>query len=301
MKLHCAPVCQSCMHVSYEYRCPFDRDGPRALNPGDLNSLFHRITSDEYYIQHFAPTILSSPETTAGGPWVVQFDNFIRPEECDSLISHGGSIGYASSVTVGTVVKFDGTREGNANNPARTSTNAWCNSDPCKNDTHTRNVFDRIENVTGIPERNSEALQLLRYQEGQFYKVHHGAFMFNLIAIISYLDADILLVNSFSRFVCSDYLEHHYDQPQGVRILTFFIYLNDVESGGETHFPKLNLTVTPKRGRAILWPSVLDEDPNAKDDRTDHEALPVLEGIKFGANAWLHQRDYEDAQSRGCT
>ena len=31
-------------------------------------------------------------------------------------------------------------------------------------------------------------------------------------------------------------------------------------SGGETHFPFLNLTVTPKRGRALLWPSTYDHD-----------------------------------------
>ena len=165
------------MHISYDYRCPFDRDGPRALNPGDLNNLFHRITTDEYYVQRNAPTVLSSPETTDGGPWVDQFDDLVRSEECDSLIQHGAAIGYSSSVTVGTVVKFDGTREGNANNPARTSTNAWCKNDACVNDTHTRNVFNRIVNITGIPERNSEALQLLRYEKGQFYKVHHGTFL----------------------------------------------------------------------------------------------------------------------------
>ena len=93
-----------------------------------------------------------------------------------------------------------------------------------------------------------------------------------------------------------------YDQPHGVRVLTFFLYLNDVESGGETRFPLLdNLTVAPKRGRAILWPNVLNESPNEKDDRTDHEALPVLEGVKYGANAWFHQRDYQASSAKGCT
>jgi len=40
--------------------------------------------------------------------------------------------------------------------------------------------------------------------------------------------------------------------------------------------------VTPKRGRALIWPSVLNEDPHKKDDRTEHEAMPVLKGEKFG-------------------
>ena len=58
------------------------------------------------------------------------------------------------------------------------------------------------------------------------------------------------------------------------------------ECGGGTGFPELNITVQPKKGSALLWPSVLDEKPNEKDDRTDHEALAVKKGIKYGANAW---------------
>jgi len=62
----------------------------------------------------------------------------------------------------------------------------------------------------------------------------------------------------------------------------------------------LDLTVMPKKGRALIWPSVLDEDPNAKDDRTDHQALPVEQGVKFGANSWLHNRDFKEPYGRGC-
>jgi prolyl 4-hydroxylase len=64
--------------------------------------------------------------------------------------------------------------------------------------------------------------------------------------------------------------------------LTVFLYLNDVELGGGTDFPKLGITVQPAKGRALIWPSVLNEDPNAKDKRTDHQALPVEKGIKYG-------------------
>jgi prolyl 4-hydroxylase len=78
---------------------------------------------------------------------------------------------------------------------------------------------------------------------------------------------------------------------QGVRILTVFLYLSDVEEGGGTNFPELNMTVQPKRGRAVIWPSVLDAFPHQPDLRTNHQALPVIKGLKYGANAWLHQRD----------
>lgn len=32
----------------------------------------------------------------------------------------------------------------------------------------------------------------------------------------------------------------------------------------------------------------------SKDDRTYHEALVVEKGLKYGANAWLHLRNFKD-------
>ena len=70
--------------------------------------------------------------------------------------------------------------------------------------------------------------------------------------------------------------------------MTVFLYLNDVEAGGGTRFTDLDgLVVEAKRGRALIWPSVLNDDPSKKDRRTHHEALPVEEGLKYGANAWV--------------
>jgi len=154
----------------------------------------------------------------------------------------------------------------------RTSENAWCaHRNKCRNDTLVQLVHDRIAKVTGIPEVNSEDFQLLKYEPGQFYRTHH------------------------------DYIEHQKDRRSGPRILTFFLYLSDLEEGGATNFPKLDIAVKPKVGRALLWPSVLDSDPSDKEPRTDHEAQEVIKGTKFGANAWLHLHDYMAAQELGCT
>ena len=38
----------------------------------------------------------------------------------------------------------------------------------------------------------------------------------------------------------------------------------------------------------------------SQDGRTNHEALPVTEGIKFGANMWIHQFDFKTPSERGC-
>lgn len=67
-----------------------------------------------------------------------------------------------------------------------------------------------------------------------------------------------------------------------------------------TNFPRLGMTVQPKKGRAVLWPSVFDEQPNVKDGRSEHQALPVIKGVKYGCNAWIHMRDFKGPNSRGC-
>ena len=72
-----------------------------------------------------------------------------------------------------------------------------------------------------------------------------------------------------------------------VQLLTVFMYLNDVEAGGGTHFTKLNVTVTPQKGRAVIWPSVLNDRPFDREDLTFHEALPVQAGIKYGKKTLL--------------
>ncbi|KAL7540537.1 hypothetical protein ACHAWF_006709 [Thalassiosira exigua] len=90
-------------------------------------------------------------------------------------------------------------------------------------------------------------------------------------------------------------------QRHGPRLLTFFMYFNEVTSGGGTRFPLLNnLTVEPRQSRVLIWPSVLDKDPYLEDKRTSHEAMPVLEGEKYAANAWIHTRDFQGPFLAGC-
>ena len=114
----------------------------------------------------------------------------------------------------------------------------------------------------------------MRLEKGQYYNEHHDE-------VGDVHDNDYLAV--------------------GPRILTFFLYLNDVEEGGETRFVDLigddssiHLDVEAKKGRALLWPSMLNEDLLAYDIRTYHAALEVKRGKKYGANVWMHLRDYKN-------
>jgi len=249
MKLKCGPACQSCDMLDVRKRCPMDRSviGPDVWGPGDLNKMFRRLSSEAPYKSKYNVTVLSSPETHDGGPWVLTLDNFITDEEANRLIEMGAVEGYERSTDVGEM-NPDGTTEELVSS-GRTSTNAWCSYE-CKEDEVVKIVNHRISSMTQIPELNSEDLQLLRYEVGQKYETHH------------------------------DYIAFDIDRQPGVRIVTVYLYLNDVEAGGGTNFPDLDITVMPKRGRVLIWPSVRDSDPNKIDDRTDHQALPVEAGIK---------------------
>ena len=124
-------------------------------------------------------------------------------------------------------------------------------------------------NVTGVPMQNAEFFQVLRYETGQFYRTHHD----------QNTDPDSLA---------------------GARLFTFFIYLHTTDGGGHTHFPRLNLTIAPIKGSALLWPNVKDEDLRATDMRTEHEAQPPTEGLKLSANLWLHNYDFRGPNVHGC-
>jgi prolyl 4-hydroxylase len=248
--------------LSFDVRCPYDKRIPGAWGPGDLNKMFDQITSDP--TNEGKLTIFSQPPE---GPWVITLDDFLTDSQCQKLIELGRVRGYERSKDVGEK-KFDGSF-GAVESKERTSSNTWC-VEECYEDEVTQSVLAKISNYTHIEDTNYEYLQLLQYKETQHYGNHH------------------------------DYIDHHNQRPAGVRILTVFLYLNDVEEGGGTHFTDLDITVEPKRGRVLIWPSVLDTHPDEKDFKTHHEALPVKKGIKYGANSWIHQRDFKTPYRTNC-
>jgi prolyl 4-hydroxylase len=80
------------------------------------------------------------------------------------------------------------------------------------------------------------------------------------------------------------YDKKFYDRGQ--RSWTFMIYLNNVEEGGETYFPKLYETIIPKMGRAVIWYNL---DKNGDLDRnTLHQGKPIIKGEKYIITKWFN-------------
>jgi len=298
MQTQCAASCHTCHLIDHEQRCPKLPDAVPGLTPGDLNKMFQRIVQkapgnhtdelteedlkalEESQTPLYSVRVHSQPTPEAMGidaglekispPWVVVFEDFLTPAECEEIIQLGYKHEYKRSEDVG-ALKFDGTFD-SVKSSGRTSENAWCSdTSGCRDEEVVQRVQGRMASVMDIPVENSEDLQLLKYEKGQFYKTHH------------------------------DYIPHQRDRQCGPRILTFFLYLSDVEAGGGTNFPQLDITVMPKQGRALLWPSVLNSNPKFEDKRMRHQALPVEAGTKFAANGWIHLYDYQGPQKRGCT
>ena len=119
-------------------------------------------------------------------------------------------------------------------------------------------IEKRVSSIMNIPIEHGEGLQILRYTPGQEYKAHHDFF------------------SSTSKVANNN------------RISTLVMYLNDVEQGGETFFPKLNFSVTPKKGMAVYF-EYFYNDQNLN-DLTLHGGAPVITGEKWVATQWMRKQ-----------
>ena len=112
--------------------------------------MFERITSEEFYVEKYEPTIWSKPPE---GPWVVTLDNIATEGECEAMIEAGRKLGYERSKDVGDR-KFDGTFS-SKESLTRTSSNAWCVDECYENIDHQR-VLTRVNNITDIPSHSGQ-------------------------------------------------------------------------------------------------------------------------------------------------
>jgi hypothetical protein len=112
----------------------------------------------------------------------------------------------------------------------------------------------------------AENLSLLRYEPGEEYRPH----------------VDYLRSGTFGNV----------DDPSqpGQRVHTVFTFLDQVESGGQTDFPRIGLRIKPARGRIVHFLNCRAD--GSPDPLTVHAGRPVLAGTKYLATIWTRERDY---------
>ncbi len=241
---------------------------------------------DNYYVQEISFSLEESSERNSSEPWIepvawepraFMIYNMLTDDECEHLISLASPSLERSVVSTVSL----------AHDSIRTSSGAFLAR---YDDMIVGQIEEKVALLTGIPVPNQELIQVLRYEKEQKYGVHYD-----------YNDnpGSLEEVTGFQR------------------VATILLYLSDVEYGGETHFPKGQLTpeyyashekefedfsdcgkfpsptaVKPRKGDALLFYSMLPTN-DAVDDLSAHQGCPVIRGNKWSATIWMRQADYD--------
>ncbi|MBF9150348.1 2OG-Fe(II) oxygenase [Novosphingobium sp. 1Y9A] len=124
----------------------------------------------------------------------------------------------------------------------------------------------RIDDLMGIDPALGETIQGQRYEPGQEFRAHYDHFLPS---------------------------QHFWDTEQkrgGQRSWTAMAYLNAVEEGGTTDFPRVNLSIPPQPGALLIWNNMKpDGTPNPD---ALHAGTPVVRGTKYVLTKWYRARPW---------
>ncbi|KAJ9463636.1 Prolyl 4-hydroxylase 2 [Diplonema papillatum] len=207
-------------------------------------------------------------------PRVYYFPKFITDGEADDLRAAASLLVTRSAVVPSVGRKNTGIQDD------RTSSGCWLDNDSPS----VEKVRTRILLTTGFHRNETERLQILRYGPGQKYVSHVDYFY---------------TINAETESEADEQWASKWDFNWN-RAATFFMYLHDTESGGETAVPRANggppvtdptdcsrgLRILPRKGSAMLF---YDMKPNREQDPYSmHAGCPVAEGTKWAGAQWLH-------------
>ena len=204
----------------------------------------------------FPKKIADNVTMFSSDPILYVVDDFLSDEECQSFIdSSKGKLEDSTVVSINT----------ETNHKNRTSQNCWIAHDA--ND-QVHEVSKRFSILVQMPIRNAEQYQLVFYKEGAEYKPHYDAFDY---------ETDI---------------GKKYWEPGGQRMITVIAYLNDVDEGGGTSFPKLGVTIPAKKGNVVVFHNTLLNDSTTYPKihpKSLHGGMPVIKGEKWMVNLWFRE------------
>ena len=124
----------------------------------------------------------------------------------------------------------------------------------------------KISLTVGLDSKHGEPVQGQHYLPGQEFNTHFDPFSPN--------EQNAVHLNK-----------------GGQRTWTFMIYLNDVESGGETVFPEIPLLFIPKAGKAIFWNNLTIDSKGDTiiNNYASHCGWPVFSGEKYILTKWFRE------------
>ncbi|CAJ0579739.1 unnamed protein product, partial [Mesorhabditis spiculigera] len=127
-------------------------------------------------------------------------------------------------------------------------------------------VNRRIGDMTNLNQDTSEDLQIANYGLGGHYDPHYD-------------------------FARKEEKNAFKSLGTGNRIATVLFYMSQPELGGATVFNKLGNALFPSVHDALFWYNLKRNGDG--DLRTRHAACPVLLGVKWVSNKWIHERGQE--------
>lgn len=180
--------------------------------------------------------------------------DFFSPDECKRLIDMVDAVARPSPT-------FDGTISAGGDG-GRTS----YSGDVDPSDPFIRMIERRIDDLMGIEASYGEVVQGQRYAPGQQFRAHFDFFETK-----------------------ADYWPAERERG-GQRTWTAMAYLNAVEAGGATEFPRVPLAVPPQQGALLVWNNM---GPDGKPNPLSiHAGLPVERGIKHIVTKWYRVRPW---------
>jgi len=179
-------------------------------------------------------------------------DNFVTAEEAKYIIE------LAHKKFVPSVL-FGNYRMDNIRN----SKSVWLQTD----DKIVSSIIQRACTKVGLPFKNAEGLQVVKYDPNGYFKPHYDT-------------------THETKKQSIDFFSHG-----GHRLATIIVYLNDDFEGGETHFVNLQNHIKPNKYGGILFYS-LDKNGNKCHPNSLHEGTKVLSGNKYIANIWIRQNKF---------
>ena len=192
-------------------------------------------------------------------PMVAVMEAVVTPEERAYIIELAANKIERARVSLDTEYTFT---EG------RTGGNCWLRYEV---DPVVRRIGERIAQRVGIPLANAESMQVIHYGPEQQYKAHYDAYD---------------LSTAKGQRCC---------RRGGQRLVTGLVYLNEVEEGGATAFPKLDIRVEAKPGRMVLFHNT-GEDTSKAHPESLHAGTPVIRGEKWAFNIWFRARPVTEVQ-----